>query len=243
MNRLTLFVVLFLATASAALGQVSVSVTQTPSLGGLRGIVLDRPAADNLPHGLTLNWNGQFAWGTAAIDATHDYPGTPDLVLAYSRDTNADNLRLRSDDARMELGPKVGHPVLPFQFTVSAGTAERHLGGVAVGTYGYQYGLYLFNRGSTRRNVISFQNLWSLLTDSAENGVGDFTLYNQQTQTRTITVSPINDLTFCSPKIGFYAAPPVSKPSVAGSWSDGSAAKNVLAALVALGLVTDITTP
>ncbi|MFJ8657435.1 hypothetical protein ACIRNU_34495 [Streptomyces rochei] len=50
------------------------------------------------------------------------------------------------------------------------------------------------------------------------------------------------DLDAAGGKLGFFGVPAVARPVVAGSWADGTAAKSVLAALVALGLVTDTTT-
>lgn len=43
-------------------------------------------------------------------------------------------------------------------------------------------------------------------------------------------------------KLGFFGVPAVARPAVSGSWADGTAAQSMLAALVALGLVTDTTT-
>lgn len=42
---------------------------------------------------------------------------------------------------------------------------------------------------------------------------------------------------------GFFGANPVARPSVTGSWSDGSAGDSLAAALALLGLITDGTTP
>lgn len=41
---------------------------------------------------------------------------------------------------------------------------------------------------------------------------------------------------------GFYGTTPVAKPTVSGSWADGSAAQSLAAALETLGLITDSTT-
>jgi hypothetical protein len=208
-------------------------------MGGLRGLHIDRPTTDTLPNGIAFDYGGQFGWGMG-LDATLNYPGVPDLVLAYSRDTNADNLRMRSDDARTALGPAVGHPVLPFQLSIEPGP---NVGGLAIGCHSYQYGLYLYNRGPTRRNNLNFQNLFAWITDTNLNGTGDLSLYNYQTKSPVISVAPAGDMIITSPKLGFFGASCVSKPTVGGSWSDGSAARNVLAALVQLGLVNDATTP
>lgn len=44
-------------------------------------------------------------------------------------------------------------------------------------------------------------------------------------------------------QLGFYGAPPVSQPTVSGSWSDGTAQTSLAAALDQLGLINDTTTP
>lgn len=44
-------------------------------------------------------------------------------------------------------------------------------------------------------------------------------------------------------QVGFFGAAPVSKPTVTGSWADGSAGESLAAALALLGLITDDTTP
>lgn len=243
--RLALITTVLLSLVTPALGQVSVSVTNTPTAGGLRGIHIDRPIGDTLPNGIAFDYGSQFAWGMGLDSlAEGDYTGTPDLVLAFSRDLMADNLRMRADDARTNLGPRVGHPVMPFQLSVMAGTPEAHLGGIGIGTYGYQYSLFMFNRDSQiKRTHLNFFNLFGWYTDSKLTGTGDLTLQNFQTGSTVLAVSPTNDLSIKSPRLGFFGASCVSKPTVAGSWTDGSAAKSLLAALVQLGLVTDNTTP
>ncbi|AKZ60817.1 hypothetical protein SAM23877_p108 (plasmid) [Streptomyces ambofaciens ATCC 23877] len=50
------------------------------------------------------------------------------------------------------------------------------------------------------------------------------------------------DLDAAGGKLGFFGVAAVARPVVSGSWADGTAAQSVLAALVALGLVTDTTT-
>lgn len=50
------------------------------------------------------------------------------------------------------------------------------------------------------------------------------------------------DLDAAGGKLGFFGVPAVARPAVTGSWADGTAAQSLLAALVALGLVTDGTT-
>lgn len=44
-------------------------------------------------------------------------------------------------------------------------------------------------------------------------------------------------------QLGFFGAPPVGQPTVSGSWSDGTAQTSLAAALDALGLINDTTTP
>lgn len=244
--RLLMMAVLALALARPAAADFDFAWSTTPTDGGLVGLHLNRALTDPTPHGLAWDIDHTFAWGSG-LDATLDYtyPGgvVPDLVLAYSGMLHADNLRLRADDARCELGANAGHPVLPFQLSINAGLKEKPFGGLAVGTWGYQYGLYLYNRGNTKRNTISFQNLFGLATDSQSNGTGDFRLFNWQANAPVFTVQPNNALCLASATIGFFGAPPVARPTVTGSWADGTAPKALLAALVQLGLVTDGTTP
>jgi hypothetical protein len=233
-----------LATANASVTQ---SLVQTPSLGGLRGLHLDSPLADNLPHGIILDLDGRFAWGMG-IDATRDYPFvTPDMVFAYSWDRNADLFRMRADDARLALGQAVGHPVVPFQFNVEAGqfTAEGSgMGGMAISTWDQNYSLYLFNRRpNCRRTNLNLYNCFALLTDPNQNNTREFMLWNYTTNSSTFHISPTNAFKVTAPQIGFYGGTPVNKPVVTGSWAAGTAQKSVLAAMVQLGLVTDSTTP
>jgi hypothetical protein len=215
----------------------------------LAGLHLNRAATDPFAHGISWDINGQWMWNSGLdISGGYSYPGVsptpPDLVLAYSSLLHADNLRLRADDARMILGPRVGHPVMPFQFQVAAGTAEKPLGGVGIGTYGYQQGLYLFNlQPALKRTSLSLQNQFLLITDSQANGTGDFQFYNYQAGGPTWTVQPNNDFRLTAPRIGFFSAPPTAQPTVTGSWSNGTAQKSLLATLVKLGLVKDGTTP
>ena len=90
---------------------------------GLMGLHLDRPAEVLQPHGISLDLDGKPVWDTCAID----YEG-PDLILAYSHTLKADNLRLRSDTAQMELGQRVGHPITPFQLHITGGSEQAPLG-------------------------------------------------------------------------------------------------------------------
>jgi hypothetical protein len=216
---------------------------------GLAGLHVSRASTDPFAHGISWDVDGTFMWNSG-LDATLDYsypgvsPTPPDLVLAYSGLLHADNLRLRADDARMALGPRIGHPVMPFQFAVSAGLTDKPLGGIAVGTWGYQCGLYLYNQNPAEaRTALSLQNLYGFITDTGENGYGDFVFWNYQANAPTFTVQPNNDFSLTAPREGFFGGAPTEKPRVTGSWSDGSAQKSLLAALVKLGLVTDQTTP
>jgi hypothetical protein len=216
---------------------------------GLAGLHVSRAATDPFAHGISWDINGQFMWNSGLdVSVDYSYPGVsptpPDLVLAYSSLLHADNLRMRADDARLTLGPRIGHPVLPFQLDITAGLSSEPLGGISVGTYGYQAGLYLYNRNlAEARTAISLQSLYGLVTDSHENGYGDFEFWNYQANAPTFTVQPNNDFSLTAPREGFFGTAPVAKPRVTGSWSDGSAQKSLLAALVRLGLATDQTTP
>jgi hypothetical protein len=249
MIRLVAVVGLVLTSCRLAFADFTAVFDANPgNSGNLAGLHLNRATSDTFAHGLSWDLNGQWMWNTG-LDITVDYsypgvyPTPPDLVLAYSSLLQADNLRLRADDARMALGPRIGHPVMPFQFEVAAGTAEKPLGGIAIGTHGYQHGLYLYNRKpGLRRTNISLQNLYSLATDSRMNGTGDFQFYNYQAGAPTWTVQPNNDFRLTAPRAGFFSAAPVAQPVVRGSWSDGTAQKSLLSALVRLGLVRDETT-
>lgn len=215
----------------------------------LAGVHVGKASTDTFSVGMSWDVDGVAKWN-AGLDATmgYSYPGItptpPDLVLAYRCGFHTDNLRMRWDDARTELGQVVGHPVLPFQFTVSAGNETVPLGGVAIGAFDYQYQLYLFNRrATTRRTQLNFYNCFSFLTDLNQNGTKDFQLYNISTATPTYTVSPTNDYCLKAPKAGFFSATPVVKPTVTGSRASGAALTSLLSAMSQLGLITDSTTP
>jgi hypothetical protein len=246
-------------TTPVPVGHVPVYNSDVPTKGGLRGLHIDRSTQDNLPNGIAFDYGGQFAWGMG-LDCTMDYTypippfQLPDLVLAYSAHTDADNLRIRSDDARMELGPMVGHPVTPFQFAIKAGTQANPLGGVSIGTFGYQYSIHMYNQDPTvKRTCVNFANLWSWGTDLAQNGGSDLFLYNHQNNHPTITVisgtGTADDVIGLSGTLqhqghqaGFFGAAPTAQPVVTGSWSDGSAARSLCQALAKLGLIQDQTT-
>lgn len=74
------------------------------------------------------------------------------------------------------------------------------------------------------------------MTDRNENGGSDLSLYDFSTQTPVLTVDAGN-------RLGFYGVPATGQPVVTGSWSDGSAARSLLQALVRLGLVVDQARP
>jgi hypothetical protein len=214
-----------------------VTTEHNPS-SGMIGLHLDRPASLRQPHGISLDLDNQPVWDTCAIDFEW-----PDLILAYSHTLKADNLRIRSDTAQVELGQRVGHPITPFQLHIGAGNEQAPLGGIGIGTYGYQHGLYLYNRQQgLKRTNISLYNLFALGTDTQMNGTGDFQFYNYQARAPVWTVQPNNDFRLTAPRIGFFSAAPAAQPTVTGSWSDGTAQRSLLAALVRLGLVKDATT-
>lgn len=226
------------------LADVNVGFNTGTPLGGAKGIFLDRPA--NEPYAAGITWMAQESpcW-EVGLDTTLDYPGVPDLVLAENPSTRSDMFRLRADTGQVVMGSRVGHPPDNFaQFLVSAGSASQPLGGMAIGTFGYQFGIYLFNQNAwEKRTTFSLQNLFLYQTDTQENGTGDYQFYNVQASTPVYTVQPDNSFRLVAAKEGFFGSPPVTQPTVTGSWSDGSAAKSLLAALVSLGLAKDNTTP
>jgi hypothetical protein len=211
---------------------------------GLMGLHLDRPSEVRQPHGISLDLDGQPVW-----DIGVDYEW-PDLVLAYSHTLKADNLRMRSDTAQLELGQRVGHPITPFQLHITGGNEQAPLGGIGLATYGWQHSIYMYNRTpGCKRTNLSFFNLFSWCTDSTGTGTGDFFLRNYQTRSNPITVSETNDiglngnLSHTGGKAGFYGAAPVNRPVITGSRSDGTALTNLLSKLHPLGLIVDHTTP
>jgi hypothetical protein len=143
---------------------------------------------------------------------------------------------MRADDARMMLGPHIGHPNLPFQLDIET---DYRNSGLAVGTSGYESSAYFYNQGSPHNNRTSLNlaGLWAWGTDMGANGGDDLWLWNFKTQ------APMLQFSAEQGGMGFFGASPTSRPAVTGSWSDGSAQKSLLAALVKLGLVADQTTP
>jgi hypothetical protein len=242
MIRWLAILLLALTSLSRVSADAVISTTQIPQLG-VKGLVVDRTADETYAVGVIWAQSEIPAWETG-LDITQNYPGLPDLVLAFNPRTQSDCLRMREDDSRLALGPRIGHPVMPFQLQISAGSKAAPLGGISAGVYGYQYGLYLYNQDPTiLRNSVVFQNLFGFYTDRSSTHTGDFALVNVQTGQTTFTVQPDNSYCVTAPKEGFFGAPPTTKPLVSGSWSDGTAAKSVLTALVQLGLVQDGTTP
>ena len=116
-------------TASAAvLGSISVAaaapVTQYFSDlendgSGLRGLHINRSSGDLTPHGISLDLDGTPIWDFGIDYRSHD------LVLAFSHETDTDQVRLRPDTGQMEIGPMVGHPVSESQLNVTAGTSQQ----------------------------------------------------------------------------------------------------------------------
>jgi hypothetical protein len=245
----SLLAVLILSAGTAYAAFTGVFDSDPTHSENLAGVHVGKASTDTFSVGMSWDVDGVAKWN-AGLDSTMDYsypgitPTPPDLVLAYRTGFHTDNFRMRWDDARTELGQVVGHPVMPFQFSVTAGNSDVPLGGVAIGAYDYQYHLYLYNRrATTRRTQLNFYNCFSFLTDLNQNGTKDFQLYNISTATPSYTVSPTNDFCLKTPKAGFFSATPVTKPVVTGSWTAGTAQKSVLAALVQLGFATDNTTP
>jgi hypothetical protein len=212
---------------------------------GLIGLHLSRPSSVRQPHGISLDLDGVPVWDTCALDFEW-----PDLVLAYSHTLKTDNLRMRSDTAQLELGQAAGHPVTPFQFSMVAGNPKAPLGGMAIGTFDYQFSIYLYNKTRpTRRTNLNFFNLFSWGTDSTNTGSTDFWLHNYQTKRKPIHVSPDDRITLngalahTGPTLGFFGADPTPRPTITGSRSDGTALANLLTALHNMGLIEDNTTP
>src|SRR4051812_2900164 len=126
MRRIPAVLGLVLVFCRPAFADFSIRFDPVPANSdNLAGIHLNREATDTFAHGISWDIDGKWMWNSG-LDITTDYsypgisPTPPDLVLAYSSLLRADNLRLRADDARMALGPRIGHPVIPFQFQVAA---------------------------------------------------------------------------------------------------------------------------
>jgi hypothetical protein len=212
---------------------------------GMIGLHLDRPSRLLQPHGISLDLDGKPVWDTCAIDFEW-----PDLVLAYSHTLKADNLRMRSDTAQLELGQRAGHPITPFQFHLTAGNPKEPLGGMAIATHDHQFSIYLYNRARpSKRTNLNFFNLFSWGTDSTTTGTPDFWLHNYQTKNKPIHVSADDQvsvngaLAHTGAAAGFFGAQPTTRPVITGSRSDGTALTNLLTELTKLGLIEDQTTP
>jgi hypothetical protein len=218
---------------------------------GLRGIHIDRLSSDHIPHGISLDLDGEPVWGTAAIDFE-----MPDLVLAYSYVTQSDQFRMRPDTGQIDLGPIVGHPVTQNQLNVTAGTPDDPLDGVGVGVYGNRAGIYLYQKlPGSLRTKITFNNLFQVGTDCKQVNSPDFSVFNNRTGRVSLGITPSDEvvmgygatigrtLAHTGSAVGFYGAPPVTRPTITGSRSDGTALANLLSKLQAMGLIVDNTTP
>jgi hypothetical protein len=162
--------------------------------------------------------------------------------------------RLRGDTAQLELSPSTSltHPSSAFQLGISAGTVTAPLIGIGVGVWGNAGGLYLYQNQTTpalKRTSINFNNVYLMGTDSAQNNPADWWLWNGGTghfvmyanADDSVTVN--NGLQHKGTTLGFYNAPVVSKQTIVGCRSDGTALASLITALKNLGLVNDQTTP
>lgn len=100
----------------------------TPAVhSGLRGLSMAKDAGNTEPLGLTLYMGATPVWDTIALDATVET--YPDLVLAYSHQIQADNLRMRADTAQINVGRIVGKPSLVgSQITIASGNGATITG-------------------------------------------------------------------------------------------------------------------
>ena len=100
----------------------------TPAVhSGLRGLSMSKDAGNTEPLGLTLYMGATPVWDTIALDATVET--YPDLVLAYSHQIQADNLRMRADTAQINVGRIVGKPSLVgSQITITSGNGATITG-------------------------------------------------------------------------------------------------------------------
>ncbi|MFE7899189.1 hypothetical protein ACFU3E_17000 [Streptomyces sp. NPDC057424] len=67
-------------------------------------------------------------------------------------------------------------------------------------------------------------------------------VHNSRVEVRDGSGTPLHRLDGATNQAGFFGAAPVSRPTVTGSWSDGTAAQSLAAALADLGLIDDQTT-
>jgi hypothetical protein len=168
--------------------------------------------------------------------------------------SNSYPLRLRGDTAQLELGASASltHRTSPFQLGIGAGTATAPLIGIGVGVWGNTGGLYLYQNQTTpalKRTSINFNNVYVMGTDSAQNNTADWWLWNGGTGHFVLTANADDSVTVNSglqhkgSTLGFYNGPVVTKQTVAGCRSDGTALASLITALKNLGLVNDQTTP
>jgi len=217
---------------------------------GLRGWHINRPSGERTPHGISFDLDGTPVW-----DMGIDFE-FPDLILAYSHVAKADQLRMRADTGQTELGQRVGQPVTKNQLNITAGTPEAPLDGVGVGVYGNRNGFYIYQVDpSTKRAKMNFSDVFQIGTDSGLNNTRDFWVFNNGTGRFPVMISASDVVTMgqgatvggsfrhTGTNVGFYGAQGVAKPTITGKRSTGEAWANLLAKLVALGLVNDGTTP
>jgi hypothetical protein len=217
---------------------------------------VNRPRELLLPHGFTWNIDGVpiAGLGMDFDGATYMYP---DFGF-YSHVLGTDIFRIRPDTAQINIGQRMGHPVTQSQVNIEGGSAEAPLDALNVATYGQRAGVFLYNKDFStrglRRTQIGFFNVFSIGTDQNLNGGKDFWIYNHQNSRFPFTIGTTDRVTMAygasvgaqfshtGNQAGFFGAAPVTRPVVSGSWSDGTAQRNFLAALARLGLVTDATT-
>lgn len=132
---------------------------------------------------------------------------------------------------------------LPFQFSIVGGTPKNPTGGLCVGTYGASTTVYLYNRNQPGiyRTSLNFFSLYSIGTDEQANGTKDFYIRNHGTGKAVLTMDKEDRLKLNCSELGFYGAPATVRPVVTGNWSDGTAQRSLLAAMVKVGLVVDQT--
>lgn len=160
--------------------------------------------------------------------------------------------RLRGDTGQLELGPSttLTHPSSSFQLGMTAGTSTAPLGGMQIGGWGNYAGLYMYqNQSSLKRTSINFNGVYLMGTDSGQNNTPDWWLWNAGTGNFVLTANSDDSLTVkgglqhTGSALGFYGAPTVSKQTIYGCRSDGTALASLITALKNLGLVNDNTTP
>ncbi len=211
------------------------------------------------PRGFVLDYNdttspGSLGWSMGMERSYGDF-----YLFNYNYlnagTTTASNtyfFRMRGDTGQLEVGPNAPHSTGSLQMNVTAGTSATPRLGLGVGIWGNQYNLYLYqNQPATtsKRTQISFNNTYQMGTDSTGLGVADWWLYNSGTGHQMLIANPDDSLTVkyglqhTGSTLGFYSATPVTKQTVTGCRSDGTALASLITALKNLGLVNDQTTP